>query len=145
MTVSLQHDPEFDCIIVISGARLWDSYPPAFIHETLDSVLSQSPSQKVLFVHGNARGADLVGSAWAKRNGLPQIAFPVTSSDWARDGKAAGPLRNQRMLDFAVSHSIPVALVAFPLGESRGTQSMLRYARSLSVTNLHISEFHKPA
>jgi hypothetical protein len=69
--------------------------------------------------HGAAKGADTLAAAWAARTGGVCVAYPA---DWVRDGKAAGPIRNARMLrEFQ-----PDLLVAFPGGN--GTADMVRQA-----------------
>ena len=64
-------------------------------------------------VSGNCKGADKCGEEWANSNNIPVVVFPA---DWAKHGRAAGPLRNREMARF--SH----AVVLFPGGA--GTQSM---------------------
>lgn len=68
-------------------------------------------------VSGGARGADAAGERWAEMRSIQVRRFPA---DWDRHGKAAGPLRNQQMADYAD------ALIAFPGGH--GTADMRRRA-----------------
>lgn len=58
-----------------------------------------------LVIHGAARGADSLASWWASSRQVQQEAFEVTSDDWNMYGKAAGHLRNTRMLDFLLDGS----------------------------------------
>ena len=55
--------------------------------------------------------------------------FPA---DWAKHGKAAGPIRNAEML----TEFLPDYIVAFPGG--KGTADMLRKAEKARVTNIEI-------
>jgi hypothetical protein len=71
-------------------------------------------------VSGAARGVDRLGEAWARLHGIAITRFPA---DWARHGRAAGPIRNGQMADYAE------ALVAILDGESRGTKNMIDQAR----------------
>lgn len=71
-------------------------------------------------VSGGARGADEFGEAWARRAGVDVMLFVP---DWKRLGKRAGPARNQEMAQHAEG------LVAVWDGVSRGTRSMIDYAR----------------
>ncbi len=64
-------------------------------------------------VSGGASGADAGGEAWAKKRGIPIKRFPA---DWKTHGRAAGPIRNRQMAEYAD------AVVLFPGG--RGTDSM---------------------
>lgn len=73
-----------------------------------------------VIIHGAARGADLEAGYWARRQ---MIAEEPYRADWKRDGKAAGPIRNQRMIE----EGKPDLVVAFPGG--RGTADMVRRAR----------------
>lgn len=70
-------------------------------------------------VNGCARGVDLCGTWWATANGVPVKDFPA---DWANNGKAAGPMRNVQMAEYAE------ALVAVLDGESKGTKHMIETA-----------------
>lgn len=49
-----------------------------------------------LIIQGRAPGADSCGGQWAFRNKIPQMGF---SAEWGRYQKAAGPKRNQQMID----------------------------------------------
>lgn len=69
--------------------------------------------------HGGATGADSEAGEWAARNRKSVVVFRAR---WKQEGKAAGPLRNQRMLD----QFKPDAVIAFPGG--RGTADMVRRA-----------------
>lgn len=75
-------------------------------------------------IEGNARGADRLAGFWARKRGIPNLKF---NADWIAHGKAAGPIRNQRMLD----EGRPDLVIAFPGG--RGTADMVRRAREAGV------------
>src|SRR5271154_144282 len=79
-----------------------------------------------LLIHGAAEGADSYGALAAEELGIPKIGVPA---DWKKHGNAAGPIRNQKMLD---DHS-PDLVVAFPDPESRGTWDMIRRAKKDGV------------
>lgn len=81
-------------------------------------------------IEGDARGADRIAGAWAKRHRIDLRLFPA---DWATDGKAAGPRRNQKMLD----EGKPDMVIAFPGGA--GTADMVRRAVSASVPVMHVA------
>lgn len=80
---------------------------------------------------GGASGVDRVARQWARAVGIPVTTFPA---EWSRDGKAAGPIRNQRMLD----EFKPDAVVAFPGG--RGTADMVRRARRRNIPIIEVNE-----
>jgi len=84
----------------------------------------------VTVISGMARGADSLGCGWAETNWCPVLEFPA---DWRRDGRAAGPIRNQKMLD----EGKPDVVVAFPGG--RGTADMVQRSRRAGVEVLEIA------
>ena len=71
-------------------------------------------------IHGGCRGADLLGGWAARRLGIPVEVYPA---DWERDGRAAGPRRNERML----REGHPDLVLAFhdDLNQSLGTRDTL--------------------
>lgn len=78
-------------------------------------------------IEGGARGADYLAARWSAKNDLTDHQrFPA---DWALHGKAAGPIRNQRMLD----DGKPNLVVAFPTTKSVGTWDMVKRARAAGV------------
>ena len=77
-----------------------------------------------LLIHGDASGADRLASQWARDVGLDQVSYPA---NWKAHGRAAGPMRNRRMLH----HGRPQALIAFPGG--RGTADMVHLAQQAGL------------
>jgi hypothetical protein len=94
--------------------------------DRLCAVLDQHAPTEI--ATGGASGADSLAVDWAWKRGIPAKIF---IPDWAAHGLAAGPLRNQRMLD----EFKPDAVIAFPGG--RGTADMVRRARAAGV---HVAE-----
>jgi hypothetical protein len=80
-------------------------------------------------ITGGAKGADRQGHDWAGFYGYER---PVFHADWAKHGNAAGPIRNQQMLDEG-KPDLVVAFVDKPLAESRGTVDMVSRARKAAV------------
>ena len=85
---------------------------------------------EVNIVCGNARGADMMGAAYAGYHSLRVIEFPA---QWDTFGKSAGYRRNVEMAENAQG------LLAFWDGKSRGTKHMIDIAteRGLSVRVIH--------
>lgn len=83
----------------------------------------------VTIVHGAATGVDTLAGDMAAHLGFAVDEFPA---DWNRHGRAAGPIRNQQMLDSGVD-----LVVAFPGG--RGTADMKRRARDAGVEVFEVS------
>lgn len=73
-------------------------------------------------VCGEARGADEAGKSYGIFHMLPVVCFPP---DWKQFGKAAGPIRNQQMAEYAD------ALLLLWDGKSRGSQNMKDCMRKL--------------
>ncbi len=80
-------------------------------------------------IHGAARGADTLAEEWALKHGKGVHRFPA---NWQRDGKAAGPIRNQAMLD----KGRPDMVIAFPGG--RGTADMVRRAKAAGLKVIEV-------
>jgi ribA/ribD-fused uncharacterized protein len=77
-----------------------------------------------VLISGLARGADTIGVEWAKAMNIPVHGF---AADWYRDGNAAGPIRNQKMLDVGK----PDVVMALPGG--KGTSHMVGIAENAGV------------
>lgn len=70
-------------------------------------------------VHGGCpTGADSMADAWARERG---ILVEVHRAQWEQDGLAAGPLRNQLMVEAGAD-----MVIAFPGG--KGTNDLVRRA-----------------
>lgn len=76
-------------------------------------------------IQGVAKGADALAAQWARDVGV----FPVQTyhADWRLHGRAAGPIRNARML----AEGRPDLVLAFPGG--RGTKDMTTRAQLAGV------------
>ena len=81
-------------------------------------------NQIICLIHGAARGADALAADWALDRDVLCTAYPA---DWDGDGGAAGPIRNQKMLDLGKPHLV----IAFPGG--RGTADMVKRAEKAGV------------
>jgi hypothetical protein len=84
--------------------------------------------EDITVISGGAKGADSLAVRAAKHLGF---VFREYYADWYRFGKAAGPLRNQRMLDL----EDPDLVVAFheDIDSSKGTKDMVRRALNRGV------------
>lgn len=105
---------------LVCGGRDYDDRDQLF--RILDAAHVANPI--VCLIHGAARGADSLAADWALDRDVLCNAYPA---DWDRDGKAAGPIRNQRMLDEGKPHIV----IAFPGG--RGTADMIRRAEKADI------------
>lgn len=75
--------------LLVCGSRTWTDRDRAW--REIDGLANDRSE----IVHGCAKGADDMAHAWAVANRVAVIPFPA---NWSRDGKAAGPIRNARML-----------------------------------------------
>lgn len=110
---------------VVAGGRDFDN--KSLLHETLCLLLR--PDDAVIC--GMAKGADLLGKAWADHQGVKVIEMPA---DWDTHKKAAGPIRNQQMAqagDF---------LIVFWDGKSRGSKDMIEKATRQGM-DVHIIRY----
>lgn len=87
-------------------------------------------------IHGAAPGADFMAGKFAEWMSIPAEAYPA---DWQRDGRAAGPIRNARML----AEGRPDLVVAFKGG--RGTAGMVTRAYRAGVEVLIAKTVFDPA
>jgi ABC-type Fe3+-hydroxamate transport system substrate-binding protein len=76
-------------------------------------------------IHGAARGVD--EQAMIAAQTLPGVKHLPFAADWHKHGRAAGPIRNKRMLD----EGKPDLVVAFPGG--RGTANMVKQAQAAGI------------
>ena len=94
----------------------------------VDSVLARFPIGQI--VQGGAKGADRLAKEYAIRNHIQMREYPA---DWQKDGRAAGPIRNSRML----SEEGPDLVVAFSGG--RGTADMVSKAKRAGIEVIEVA------
>lgn len=117
--------------VLICGGRNFDD--SALFSETMTELHAEHKFEMV--IHGGAPGADRMADLWARMYGVERMTFPA---DWNRHGRAAGPIRNQQMLD----EGKPDLVIAFPGG--RGTRDMMKRAFSAGVKVCPISSGANP-
>jgi len=110
--------------VIVAGDREFQDYP--LLVRSLDKLLSSKrTTHDIVIVSGMARGADTLGERYAREHGLAVDRHPAL---WNTEGRAAGPLRNIRML------AVADALVAFWKGPaSRGTSHMIKIATAKGI------------
>lgn len=114
----------FMFVLCVAGGRAFSDR--ALLVRSLDRVLRER-GPLVLWHGGCPSGADALAADWAAARGVP---CRVWAADWARFGRAAGPLRSRAMLAAAAATG-SCGLVAFPGG--RGTAAACAAARALGV------------
>ena len=107
--------------ILVCGDRKWKRM------DIIERELKKFPSDTVV-IHGVAIGADALGASIAEKLGFEVIPFPAK---WKIYGRAAGPIRNQEMLDVGK----PELVLAFHenISESKGTKDMVNRARGVGI------------
>ena len=107
-------------VVLVTGAR--EGYPDRIVKRVLSEVKAwcDARSLDMLVIHGDAKGVDTVADRWAEGQGVQRVKVPA---DWNGKGKAAGPIRNQLMLDI-LRPRIELVL-AFPTPDSKGTWDMV--------------------
>lgn len=107
-------------VVAVTGGRKYQN--KARVWAELDALYREHAN--MVLVVGDATGADCFARAWATARGVP---LRVYKANWALYDKAAGPIRNQEMLDDAQ----PNLLVAFP-GQS-GTADCTCRAQTMGI------------
>lgn len=107
--------------VLICGDRNWTDYRA--IRELVRSLPVGST-----VIEGDARGADRMAGQAAREFG---VAVEVYPAQWDTHGRAAGPIRNQQMLD----EGKPDAVCWFhdKLSESKGTRDMVQRAQRAGI------------
>jgi hypothetical protein len=107
--------------LIVAGGR--DFCPSIGL---IDSVIRAHGRYKPTeLISGGCRGVDLQAEAWARAEGVPIKRF---DADWNAAGRAAGPIRNRAMAEYAGAFPNS-ALIAFWDGKSKGTGGMVDLAR----------------
>lgn len=108
--------------ILVTGGRDFDDF------ELLNLALSSLKDvlgTNVTLAHGAARGLDTMAGKWARDNGWQVLLYPA---NWKLYKNAAGPVRNQQMLD----EFDPDLVLSFPGGS--GTLDMTKRAAKINKT-----------
>jgi len=99
---------------LLFGGRDWHQAKWRPIWDALDALHRKHPT--FVLVHGDCpTGVDAIGDAWSQDRRIECHRFPAK---WDAFGKAAGPMRNQNMLEMTE----PAGAVGFPGG--RGSADM---------------------
>ncbi len=104
--------------VLVTGDRNWNDW------SLILSELKEFPPGTIV-IEGGARGADTLAKR-AAESLFGEGSVEEYPADWSQFGRAAGPIRNQQMLD----EGFPTVILAFHpnIAESRGTRDMLKRA-----------------
>ena len=120
-----------DRTVIIAGSRTIDD------KSKLTSIISTDDlaQRMVEMVHGGAKGVDQTAKEIVEEH-WDNTEITCFEPDWEEHGKAAGPIRNQEMAEYADS------LIAIWDGESSGTRSMIEKALDENL-DIHIYNLSK--
>lgn len=115
--------------IIIAGSRQFNDYHKMLTELDNLGIHLINSIDPIEIVSGHAPGADTLGERFAKAYHYPLKIFPA---EWGKYGKAAGPIRNEQMAKYAAEADKGL-LIAFPIGESRGTRNMIKLAKQYGL------------
>lgn len=119
MTMTAEHR------VLVCGGR--DYHDIKTVYRCLDGLVPKPTT----IIQGGSYGADACASEWAYTRAVLDRQFPA---DWKTHGRAAGPIRNQQMID----EGKPDLVVAFPGGT--GTADMVRRAKAAGVRVIEVGK-----
>jgi hypothetical protein len=97
--------------VIIAGSRDIKDY------KAVGQAISASKFNITEVVCGCALGVDSIGRTWGIANGIPVKEFPA---NWDVYGRAAGPMRNIKMAEYA-----DAAIIVWD-GKSKGSLNMIK-------------------
>jgi hypothetical protein len=109
--------------ILICGSREWNNF------DKIKNILLKYPqSNETIIIHGNCKGADKISGYLAKQLNM---TVEIYSADWKKYGRAAGPIKNQQMLD----EGNPEICYAFHenIEISKGTKDMVNKCKLANI------------
>jgi hypothetical protein len=115
--------------ILVTGSR--DLTDKEIVWGALSGVLetfieSMGPDEwDITLIHGGAAGADTLAAEWAAEHAVKTERY---NPQWGLYGKAAGPLRNQQMVNTGAD-----ICVGFLAKGSRGTADCLKRAEKAGI------------
>jgi hypothetical protein len=115
--------------IVVCGSRNWTNID--LIKEQILRIVETS--LEITIWQGGATGADSIARRIAEDEGIDCV---TVHANWKKYGKAAGPMRNAKMLELAK----PSILLSFPKNGSKGTADMINRANKFPGS-IHVRIF----
>lgn len=111
--------------VIIAGSRTIQDW------DVVAQAIKNAPFKITEVVSGGAQGVDYLGECLAELHGMSLKQFPA---DWHKHGRAAGPIRNKEMAQYADG------LIAIWDGDSRGTANMIHEMEKLKKP-VHIVKY----
>ena len=118
--------------ILVTGSRDWTNKDA--VHAALNVEISRAVDAFLVpvIVHGDCpTGADRIAAEFAEKYDIAVEAYPA---DWEKHGRAAGPIRNNEMVDRTAA-----VCLAFPKPNSRGTKHCMESAAKAGILVVDLS------
>lgn len=115
--------------ILVTGSRNWTDR--GAVRDALLRALGVHGWHEAVLVVGDATGADAIAAElWAADLSGSFRLGPIEHhvAEWRTEGRAAGPRRNQRMVDAGAT-----VCLAFPLERSKGTWDCIHRANEAGI------------
>lgn len=110
---------EYKGPVLVSGSRSIKNY------DLFCRLIKQTSWEITELIHGGAKGVDSLAARYCKENKILEIKM---EADWNNYGNAAGPLRNQQMVDLIKEKGGKVFVLHD--GKSSGARHCKEYAES---------------
>jgi hypothetical protein len=119
--------------VLVTGDRNWNTaVQRRAVFDQLVNLQAYTTDGNVCIIHGAARGADTLAAQVARELGYDAVPYPA---EWDKYGRAAGPIRNQQMLD---EERINLVLAFHDdLVGSKGTKDMVKRALKAGIHVFH--------
>lgn len=130
LMIGLKTDRRNEMRIIIAGSREYENQNEFtnIVNYIMTFDIFKTDESKEI-ISGHAHGADQLGEQFAKKMNYPIKLF---IPNWKMYGKKAGHIRNKKMALYAMEKPCGV-LIAFWDGESKGTKSMIQYAKDCKL------------
>lgn len=96
-------------VLICGGRESKDRRQAKLAQDEVVRILGALEPMPTRLIHGAATGVDAYADDWARMWGIDVREYPA---NWARDGWAAGPIRNAKML----KDEDPDLVIVFPGG-----------------------------
>lgn len=114
--------------ILVCGGRHFEYYN--ILSMVLNQIIGEyvPAEDEVEVVSGGCAGTDKLAEKYAQENNYILKVFPA---EWSKYGKAAGPIRNQQMVDYIKDKNSIV--VAFTSVNTKGTRHTMQQAQKYNI------------
>lgn len=123
--------------ILVTGSRHWLDREAVYHNLFRERITTVGLGCRgMIVVHGACpTGADAIADLWcAACQATAGVQVERHPADWKTHGKAAGMIRNQKMVDLGAD-----MVLAFPMPDSRGTVDCMERARLAGIPILTVS------